>query len=95
MRQRLGMGMAGTVMRTRLWMASLHTVQVIATNLASDGTTVQDGPASASRTATPKPATVAAAPTVTVHADPGKLTVKWEKVEGATRYKVEWRDVGW
>ncbi len=69
-----------------------HTVQVIATNLASDGTTVQDGPISAPRTATPKPATVMAAPTVTPHDDPGKLTAKWDKVEGAASYKVEWKE---
>ena len=69
-----------------------HMVQVIAFSPSTEDTpTDQDGPASAQRTATPKPA-AAAAPTVTVHADPGKLTVKWEKVEGATRYKVEWKN---
>ena len=69
----------------------LHMVQVIATNTASDGNTVQDGPASPPGRGTPKPAVVMSAPTVTVHDEPGKLTVKWEKVEGATRYKVEWK----
>ena len=69
----------------------LHMVQVIATNTASDGNTVQDGPASPAGRGTPKPAVVMSAPTVTVHDEPGKLTVKWEKVEGATRYKVEWK----
>ena len=68
-----------------------HSVQVIAFNRNSADDADQDGPASAPRTATPKPAMVMSAPTVTVHADPGKLTVKWDEVKGATSYKVGWK----
>ena len=46
--------------------------------------------------AQPRPSrpTVMAAPTVAPHADPGKLTARWDKVEGAASYKVEWKESG-
>ena len=70
-----------------------HTVQVIAFNQSTEDTPKnQDGPPSASRTGTPKPAVVMGQPTLAVHADPGKLTAEWTKVEGATSYKVEWKE---
>ena len=72
-----------------------HTVQVIAFSPSTEeAPTDQDGPASAPRTARPKPATVMGQPTLAVHADPGQLTAKWTKVEGATSYKVEWKESG-
>ena len=69
-----------------------YTVQVIAFSPSTEDTpTDQDGPASPLRTARPKPGKVMGAE-VKVHDDPGKLTVTWDEVEGATRYIVEWRN---
>ena len=59
-----------------------HTVRVIATNAGGQG------PPSADQMATPKPGRVMG---VKVTSGVGQLTVKWDKVTGATGYKVQWK----